>query len=275
MLKDRIISILAKSPADQYSLYRQLGDVPMSGVTKAIADLQRQNAIHTVKYRKSARTGLDIPVYSLSPARAPKKLDVHGLLAGVTSERIAEYGFVARNLMSPRKRARILDIGSAGSELVQAISGFGSRWQVVGIDLAESGCDARVDARHAAFQDEAFDQVISVSTIEHVGLPHGDENGDAKAMQEILRVLKRRGSAIVTVPYGKEGRRPEHRVYDRSGLLQLSRGFVTSKKEFYCLHDSGKWLKCSQAAADKVDTAVPRHLHSAACACLLLKKKQK
>jgi SAM-dependent methyltransferase len=243
----------------------------MSEITKMLAELQQKKIIHVASYRKSERMGLDIPIYSLSAAKQDK-LDVHGLLAGVTSERLVEYDFVARNLVSPKKSAAIMDVGSARLELVQAMREFGSRWKVLGLDLAQ-GCDAMMDARSTGFRDGAFDQVISISTMEHIGLACGidDENGDAKAMKEIFRMLKKGGSAIITVPYGKGGR-PEHRVYDRRSLAKLAGRFSVAKKEFY-RYDAGKWAKCSQADADRADSQIPLHFHNAACACLLLKKQ--
>jgi len=240
-------------------LYRQLG-ANMSELTKAIAELQQKKIIHVVKYRKSERMGLDVPVYSLMAGKNDR-MDVHSLLAGITSERLVEYDFVAKNLVSPDKGATLLDIGSAGSDLAQAMRDFGKRWQVFGIDIAP-GSDATMDARSTGFADAAFDQVISISTIEHV-------DGDLQVMKEILRLLKKGGSTIITVPYGKS--RQEHKIYDRNALAKLASGFSISKTEFY-RYDSGKWVKCSQAAADRVDVQVPAYLHSAVCACLLLKK---
>ena len=125
-----------------------------------------------------------------------------------------------------------------------------------------------MDALSAGFRDKAFDQVISISTIEHIALD--DKSGDAKVMQEIFRLLKKGGSAIITVPYGRGGR-SEHRVYDRRSLAKLASSFKVAQKEFY-RYDTGKWSKCSQAAADGADPRIPLHFHSAACACLLLRK---
>ena len=269
-LQDRVISILKKSPADQYSLYQQAGGSSMSEITKTIAALQQKKVIHVAKYRKSERTGLDIPVYSLS-AGTRSRLDVHSLLAGVTSERLVEYDFLARNLVSPLKNAKILDVGSAGCALLQAIREFRKRWHAFGIYL--EGGDAIMDARSAGFRDGAFDQVISISTIEHIGLACGldDNDGDAKAMSEIFRMLKKGGSAIITVPYGT-GEKPDHRIYDKMALGILAAGFSVAKQEFY-RYDAGKWTKCSQEAAGRADSPVPLHFHAAACACLLLRKQ--
>jgi SAM-dependent methyltransferase len=295
MLEDRIVSLLAKSPADQYSLYRQIEGTSMSQLLKAISALQQRKIIRVAKYRKSNRSGLEVPIYSLSEGSGAKTnnsstnssvrtLDTHNLLVGVTSERLVEYEFVARNLMYPKKQAAILDIGSGSSILAKAISEFGKgKWQVFRIDIAESNCDIRMDARMTGFRNEVFNQVICISTIEHISREidsggYDDDDGDVKAVKDILRILKKGGSAIITVPYGKI-KKPNHRVYDRHALSRLvagDNGFsVAAKKEFYC-YDAGKWKRCSQSTADRNiadDVHAPLHFHSMTCACILLRKR--
>jgi ubiquinone/menaquinone biosynthesis C-methylase UbiE len=303
MLEDTIISLLAKSPADQYSLYRQIGgNTRMSQLIKAISVLQQNRLIHVAKYRKSVRTGLEVPIYSLSiggktsngntnnnrrsTSSNIKRLDVHELLAGVTSERLVEYEFVARNLISSKKQAAILDIGSGSSMLAEAISKFGKgKWAVFRIDIAKSNCDIRMDARMTGFRKAVFDQVICISTIEHIGIAtdytgyYNNEDGDIKTIKEIVRILKKGGNAIITVPYGKITK-PTHRVYDRhalSRLLDVDIGsLVEARKEFYS-YKAGKWKRCSQGTADRRmiadDLQAPLHFHSLTCACILLRKR--
>jgi SAM-dependent methyltransferase len=297
MLEDTIVSLLAKSPADQYSLYRQIGDTSMSKLLKAICALQQRKIIRVAKYRKSYRTGLEVPIYSLSERstannnnnssssdRSFKRLDIHNLLVGITSERLVEYEFVARNLVSPKKQAAILDIGSGSSLLAKAIGELGKgKWQVFRIDIAESNCDARMDARMTGFRKEVFSQVICISTIEHIGIGinsgDDDEDGDLKTVKEILRILKKGGSAIISVPYGKI-KKLNYRVYDRHALSRLvavdnEEFSVAAKKEFYC-YDAGKWKRCSQSTADSNiadDVHAPLHFHSMTCACILLRKR--
>jgi SAM-dependent methyltransferase len=300
MLEDTIISLLAKSPADQYSLYRQIGGTTrMSQLLKAISVLQQSRVIHVAKYRKSVRTGLEVPIYSLSKGGKTsngntnnnrstnsniKRLDVHDLLAGVTSERLVEYEFVARNLMSSQKQAAILDIGSGNSILAEAISKFGKgKWAVFRVDIEKSNCDIRMDARMTGFRKAVFDQVICISTIEHIGIGtdytgYYDDDGDIKTIKEIVRVLKKGGNAIITVPYGKV-MKLTHRVYDRhalSRLLDVDTGsLVEARKEFYC-YKAGKWKRCSQGTADRMiadDAQAPLHFHSMTCACILLRKR--
>jgi len=298
MLEDTIVSLLAKSPADQYSLYRQIGDTSMSKLLKAICALQQRKIIRVAKYRKSYRTGLEIPIYSLSESCTAnnnnnssssnsgfKRLDIHNLLVGITSERLVEYEFVARNLVSSKKQAAILDIGSGSSLLAKAIGELGKgKWQVFRIDIAESNCDARMDARMTGFRKEVFSQVICISTIEHIGIgissvDDDDEDGDLKTVKEILRILKKGGSAIISVPYGKI-KKLNYRVYDRHALSRLvavdnEEFSVAAKKEFYC-YDAGKWKRCSQSTADRNiadDVRAPLHFHSMTCACILLRKR--
>lgn len=297
MLEDTIVSLLAKSPADQYSLYRQIGDTSMSKLLKAICALQQRKIIRVAKYRKSYRTGLEVPIYSLSERSTAnnnnnsssnsgfKRLDIHNLLVGITSERLVEYEFVARNLVSSKKHADILDIGSGSSLLAKAIGELGKgKWQVFRIDIAESNCDARMDARMTGFRKEVFSQVICISTIEHIGIginsgDDDDEDGDLKTVKEILRILKKGGSAIISVPYGKI-KKLNYRVYDRHALSRLvavdnEEFSVAAKKEFYC-YDAGKWKRCSQSTADRNiadDVHAPLHFHSVTCACILLRKR--
>lgn len=297
MLEDTIVSLLAKSPADQYSLYRQIGDTSMSKLLKAIYALQQRKIIRVAKYRKSYRTGLEVPIYSLSESSTAnnnnnnnssnsgfKRLDIHNLLVGITSERLVEYEFVARNLVSSKKQAAILDIGSGSSLLAKAIGELGKgKWQVFRIDIAESNCDARMDARMTGFRKEVFSQVICISTIEHIGIGinsgDDDEDGDLKTVKEILRILKKGGSAIISVPYGKI-KKLNYRVYDRHALSRLvavdnEEFSVAAKKEFYC-YDAGKWKRCSQSTADRNiadDVHAPLHFHSMTCACILLRKR--
>lgn len=297
MLKDKIVSLLAKSPADQYSLYRQIGDTSMSKLLKSICALQQRKIIRVAKYRKSYRTGLEVPIYSLSERSTAnnnnnssssnsgfKRLDIHNLLVGITSERLVEYEFVARNLVSSKKQAAILDIGSGSSLLAKAIGELGKgKWQVFRIDIAESNCDARMDARMTGFRKEVFSQVICISTIEHIGIGissgEEDDDGDLKTVKEILRILKKGGSAIISVPYGKI-KKLNYRVYDRHALSRLvavdnEEFSVAAKKEFYC-YDAGKWKRCSQSTADSNiadDVHAPLHFHSMTCACILLRKR--
>jgi ubiquinone/menaquinone biosynthesis C-methylase UbiE len=55
------------------------------------------------------------------------------------------------------------------------------------------------DARKINFPDSSFDAVSCISVIEHI-----PNNGDLLAIKEIARVLKPKGRAFISVPYGQK-----------------------------------------------------------------------
>jgi ubiquinone/menaquinone biosynthesis C-methylase UbiE len=57
---------------------------------------------------------------------------------------------------------------------------------------------ALADARYLGYADQSFDVVYSMSVVEHV---EGQE-GDARSIREMIRVLKPNGLLVVSVPYG-------------------------------------------------------------------------
>jgi ubiquinone/menaquinone biosynthesis C-methylase UbiE len=54
------------------------------------------------------------------------------------------------------------------------------------------------DARSLSFDDETFDIVYAMSVLEHVEGHHGD----SKALKDLLRVLKKGGLLVISVPFG-------------------------------------------------------------------------
>lgn len=72
------------------------------------------------------------------------------------------------------------------------------------------------DVRELSFDSESFDQVISISVIEHIAPASG---GDCAALKEINRVLKPEGKLHLTVPYKDRGNvvYVDGDVYERKG----------------------------------------------------------
>ena len=118
-----IIYILTKNVvADSYSIYKQIKNANMADIRKSISYLQQKKIIYVTDHRKSSRTGVRIPIYSLVRKRAHSnptcnvdRLDTDHLLAGSISERVAEYEFLSRNLEPYKTNMRILDVGSGRS----------------------------------------------------------------------------------------------------------------------------------------------------------------
>jgi SAM-dependent methyltransferase len=238
------------------------------------------------------RMGISIPLYSVY-ARSEKnsKLRPRDVLGGMTPDRQAEYDFVLRNLLSLDIRAKILDAGCSSSAFSSKIKFSRNRCEIIGIDLITEANSLGfpliiMDAMNIGFKDRSFDQVICLSAMEHIGLANDDDvganyknlnhriNGDALAMKEIWRVLKDKGTLILSVPYGRLIIKQQgYRVYNKKSLSILTTMFFALKKEYYCLR-KGKWTKCNELEANN-STLLEysgQKFHSDIIACLLLEK---
>ncbi|OIP11224.1 MAG: hypothetical protein AUJ96_02715 [Armatimonadetes bacterium CG2_30_66_41] len=105
-----------------------------------------------------------------------------------------------------RPGMRCLSIGASNCLLSVLLAGRYPE-HFVGIDIEpdyarwieDSGATAFqvMDATAMTFLDETFDRVFSVSVLEHI-----QDDGDTRAAQEIARVLKPGGRAVLTFEWG-------------------------------------------------------------------------
>lgn len=167
-----------------------------------------------------------------------------------TDERVIEIPWVLARL----RAGRLLEIGYAFAEpaylaalLVEAPGA------VVGVDLASAevpGLETvRADVRELPFEAASFDQVLLVSTLEHVGADttvygleaEPDADGRLRALRELRRVLRPDGSLLVTVPLGEPGDHGWFRQDDVRGWTRLyaRAGFFVEEQEAYELGEDG------------------------------------
>jgi SAM-dependent methyltransferase len=167
-------------------------------------------------------------------------------------ERVIEVPWVLSRLAA----GSVLEVGYAFAEpayvaaLVRA-----APERLVGVDLATREVDAMetvvADVRSLPFSDGTFDQVLLVSTLEHVGAdnevyglpsePEADPGARLEALRELRRVLRRDGRLLVTVPLGEPGDHGWFRQDDVRGWTRLfarARLFV-EEQEAYELSDDG------------------------------------
>jgi SAM-dependent methyltransferase len=167
-----------------------------------------------------------------------------------TDERLVEVPWVLSRLRS----GRVLEVGYAFAEpaylagLVEAAPG-----DLVGVDLAQAevpGFETAVaDARDLPFSDASFDQILLVSTLEHIGADNElygsqgarDETGRAEALRELRRILRPDGRLLVTVPLGEPGDHGWFRQDDIPGWTRLftDAGYFVEEQEAYELGDEG------------------------------------
>ena len=139
------------------------------------------------------------------------------------------------------------------------------------------------DLRTPFFSDGLFDVVVSVSTIEHIGLDNTrlytsdaalketDANGFVAAIDQFKRVLKPGGVCLITVPFGKRVVRDWYQVFNAQLVQEVVDAFQPveytieyfgysqngwsrvrpeqiAEAEFYDIHE-GKRIGADSAAA--------------------------
>ncbi len=175
------------------------------------------------------------------------------------SERILEPMFIHTRL--PKPPATVLDLGCAESIHPLEMASFG--YEVTGVDLRDLPVEhpsfrmVRADIADLPFADACFDVVVSLSTLEHVGLDwYGTQQKgtDFHVVAEVHRVLRPGGLFLLTVPYGRPAVTPLQRVYDRTRLDPLLHAFER-QETLFGVCDGTTWSVTSDASrAEGVDS---------------------
>ena len=115
------------------------------------------------------------------------------------------------------------------------------------------------DFRKTKFKDATFDTIISISTLEHVGLDNTllytndlekaetNKHGFVDAIREFRRILAPGGRCLITVPYGKYENFEWFQVFDREMIQLLIETFSPSSfdLEFFQYSKAG-WQRASE-----------------------------
>ena len=174
---------------------------------------------------------------------------------GGTDERVIEIPWVLSRLVPS---GRVLEVGFAFAEAPYLAALLRSGVELVGVDLARRDVDGieavEADVRSLPFEERSFDQVLLVSTLEHVGADNTvygvpsrapdaepDASGRLEALRELRRMLAPGGSLLVTVPLGEPGDHGWFHQDDVRGWTRLftRAGLFVEEQEAYELGESG------------------------------------
>lgn len=179
----------------------------------------------------------------------------------LVSERAVEVPFVVSQYQG---EARVLEIGFANAETryVEALAALEVPL-LVGLDLVpgepkREQVFTRVvaDARHDVFRAGAFDLVLLISTVEHVGRDNsgygigghggGSEHPDRQAIATIARWLSPGGRLLVSVPFGRYEDHGWLVNYDAAHLdaLVAASGLDLASAQYY--EQRGGWVPCDR-----------------------------
>lgn len=109
------------------------------------------------------------------------------------------------------------------------------------------------DLRNLPFKDDWFDLVISISTIEHIGMDNSIYSANRafvetknldflKAVSELRRVTRPGGKVYITVPYGRYTNFGWYQQFNGEMIAQMIDTFAPVKlaESYYC-YESGGW----------------------------------
>jgi SAM-dependent methyltransferase len=174
-------------------------------------------------------------------------------------DRVVEYPWFISRIN--QEQGRLLDAGSAlnFSYILQHPNLIKKEITIVTLE-PEASCywHKRIayvfcDLRDLPFKDNFFDDVVSISTIEHLGMDNSIYSSNPafveknnfdflKAVAELNRVTKLGGKVYITVPYGKYTDFGWYQQFDDEMINLLIETFAPDKfiETYYC-YESGGW----------------------------------
>jgi SAM-dependent methyltransferase len=167
------------------------------------------------------------------------------------NERIVEIPFLFKGISQLPIKSKILDVGCNYSLNSLRLSSLG--YDVYGIDLNDCWFKhsnfkfVKGDITNTEFEDNFFDCVIAISTLEHIGYTEyggSRDIDDFLAVKEMKRILKKDGFFIMTAPYGRGGEvKGFERIYNSERIEKLLYDFEIINEEFYFRKSDKEWIR--------------------------------
>lgn len=198
----------------------------------------------------------------------------------VVSERIVEDALILRHIRQEDRR--ILDFGAYESLLPLTLSALGH--DVTVLDQRTypfktsrlKSVTADLFGEHS-LPRESFDAVISVSTIEHLGLGGYEDvripDGDRLGLERLWQLVRPGGRLMATVPAGRPAVQRGYRTYDEARLKSVFPD-IAAVHWFRKDHRIGTWSPSSADAVANLVYSQPReNLPVEAVAFVLCEKR--
>jgi hypothetical protein len=193
-----------------------------------------------------------------------KGFDSKSLPAGYgfrLDERIVEYPWFLSRL--PSRPGTLLDAGSIlNYEFLLKHPGLASKRIFISTLAPEAECFCRngvsyvyEDLRDSCFRDGNFDWVVSLSTVEHIGMDNtmlytadagkreSDKLAYLQAATELRRLLKAGGTLYLSVPFGKHQDHGWFQIFDAAMVDRLIETFEpTQVTETHFRYTEAGWV---------------------------------
>lgn len=176
-------------------------------------------------------------------------------------ERIVEYPWFLSRL--PPHAGTLLDAGSIlNHEFLLKNPGLASKRIFISTLAPEAECFCRYgvsyvyeDLRDSCFRDGNFDWVVSLSTIEHIGMDNtmlytsdagkreSDKLAHLQATTEFRRLLKTGGTLYLSVPFGKHRDHGWFQIFDAAMVDRLIEAFGPARStETHFRYTESGWV---------------------------------
>jgi hypothetical protein len=207
--------------------------------------------IHLNSYRDPAAPLADVLTHLrnknldvIPAARSVRLVIAERLLGWAGRQRTAALAALPSELVVSEQTIEVpLVMAHLGPD-VRSVLDFGGFESTLPLSLCGLGCEVTVlDQRRYPFHHprlhtvvadllaeappirEQFDAVISISTIEHVGLRHygdvAEADGDARAIARLREMVRPGGRLLVTLPAGRPAVQRGYRVYDAERICRV------------------------------------------------------
>jgi SAM-dependent methyltransferase len=195
--------------------------------------------------------------------------------------------------LSYRPGLRVLDVGHA--YIMQChrdlLRDLPEPRDLTGIDIAEPIFDAsafytasvRGSVTDMGFSDATFDLVWCISALEHFGMDNSgytrefvvDESMAARAMEEMLRVLRPGGTLLVTLPFGRYENHRWFRNFDSAHLETLiapARRLGTLHELYFRHAEPGGWQAAEPGTLGGLGYGDEKNAGASACVVVVVVK---